>query len=88
MHFYKEQSINLNPFSETAIISYDLQTACKVKIEIYNSIGEKITTLVDDWQETGRHSEVFKAEGLMQGMYFYIVQIGQKIESGKIIIIK
>ncbi len=74
-----------NPFSELLITNYELLMPSRVKIEIFNSIGNKITTLVDEWQEAGNHQTEFKAEGLPQGMYYYTVQIGEKRESGKLI---
>jgi hypothetical protein len=82
-----------NPFSESTSINYELQTAGRVRIDIFNSLGEKITTLVDEWQEVGRHSATFsvRANGcspLQSGMYYYRIQIGQHTESGKLLLIK
>ncbi|MCL5992106.1 MAG: T9SS type A sorting domain-containing protein [Bacteroidetes bacterium] len=59
-----------------------------MKIDLYNSIGNKITTLVDEFKEEGKHHAEFKAEGLPQGMYFYTVQIGERRESGKVILVR
>jgi len=80
--------ISPNPFSDFSIINFQLSIPSNVKIDIFNSLGEKITTLVDEYQDAGKHQAEFKAEGLPQGMYYYTVQIGEKRESGKIIIIK
>jgi len=82
-----------NPFSNTTVISYQLPVAGKVKIDIYNSLGEKITTMVDEWKEAGRHSSVFDVAthcnvSLPTGMYYYTIRIGERIESGKMILIK
>jgi hypothetical protein len=77
-----------NPFSESTVISYQLSEAGKVKIEIYNSIGEKITTLVDEFQDAESHNAVFEAGKLPQGMYYYRMQIGERIENGKLMLVK
>ncbi len=81
-------SISPNPFSELLITNYELLIPARVKIEIYNSIGNKIATLVDEWQEAGRHKAEFISEGLPQGMYYYTVQIGERRESGKVILVR
>ena len=55
--------------------------------------GGKITTLVDEWQEAGRHSDKF-SEGaihelpLQSSMYFYRIQIGNSTESVKLLLIR
>lgn len=84
--------IHPNPFSESTTINYELQTADRVKIDIFNSLGEKITTLVDEWQEAGRHNTVFGVGAihelpLQSGMYYYRIQIGERVENGKLLLI-
>jgi hypothetical protein len=77
-----------NPFSEFSVISYQLSVAGNVKIDIYNSLEEKTTTLIDEYMEAGSHSAVFEGGNLPQGIYYYTIQNGERIESGKIIFIK
>lgn len=86
-------SVAPNPFSESTTINYELGMAGRVRIDIFNSLGEKITTLVDEWQEAGRHSTLFdvgntQACCLQSGMYYYTVQIGERLESGKLVLIR
>ena len=88
-----EISVHPNPFSKFSVISYLLTVGGNVKIDIYNTLGEKITTLVDEWQEAGKHSAVFDvgtrhAVSLPSGIYYYTIRIGDRIESGKLILIK
>ncbi|MCF7919031.1 MAG: T9SS type A sorting domain-containing protein [Candidatus Cloacimonetes bacterium] len=45
-----------NPFNPSGVIWYDLETGINVKIEVYNIRGQKITTLVDQWQGRGKHN--------------------------------
>jgi len=79
-----------NPFSETTSINYELQTPGRIKIDIFNSLGSKITTLVDEWQDAGRHNCELRINNyeLSTGMYYYRIQIGDSIESGKLLLIK
>ena len=83
-------SISPNPFSESTSINYELQTPGRVKIDIFNSLGEKITTLVDEWQEAGKYNYELRIKNyeLSAGMYYYRMQIGNRFESGKLLLIK
>ncbi len=65
-------SISPNPFSELSIINYQLSIPSNVKIDIYNSIGNKIATLVDEFQDAGRHDFPFFVDNfkLADGVYY------------------
>ncbi len=82
--------ISPNPFSKATSINYQLQTAGRVKIDIFNSLGKKITTLIDEWQEAGNHSCEFGVRNyeLSAGMYYYRIQVGERTESGRLLLIK
>jgi hypothetical protein len=86
----KEYKANFspNPFSESITINYKVSFPGIVKIHIYNSLGEKITTLIDEWQDAGSHRATFEAGNLPQGMYYYTIRIGERIESGKMMLIR
>ena len=45
-----------NPFSNNTTIPYRLARPTKVKLKIYNVLGETITTLVDQYQQAGDYS--------------------------------
>ena len=79
-----------HPFSSSTKFNYQLSEPNRVKIDIYNSLGEKITTLVDEWQEAGRHNCELRIENyeLSAGMYYYTIRIGERIGSGKLLLIK
>jgi hypothetical protein len=77
-----------NPFEEQTKIFYILCSSNNVTIDIYNSLGERITTLVDEWNEAGSHIATFETGNLPQGMYFYTIRIGERIESGKLILVR
>jgi len=60
-----------NPFNPITHIKYALSQNAKVKIEIYDMLGKKIKTLVDDQKLAGYHSLKFDAGGLTSGVYIY-----------------
>ena len=60
-----------NPFNPSTKISFALPTECKVKIEIFNTLGELITTLVNGIKPAGVHTEKFNGSNLASGVYLY-----------------
>ncbi len=63
-----------NPFNPATTIPYQLKDRAKVTLDIYNALGQKITTLVNAEQESGRYAPTFNATALASGMYFYRLQ--------------
>jgi hypothetical protein len=59
-----------NPFNAATTISFDLPVSSNVRLEVYNLIGQKITTLADGRAEAERHSITWNADHLPSGIYF------------------
>lgn len=64
-----------NPFNPSTVISYQLPVSGFVNVVIYNSLGQKLATLVDNRQETGARSVSFNADGLPSGVYYYRLNV-------------
>ncbi|MDA0747104.1 MAG: cohesin domain-containing protein, partial [bacterium] len=68
-----------NPFNPETTISYDLADASRVKLEIYNVMGQLVNTLVSEEQAAGRYRVVWNGSDAHQrqvasGVYFYRIQ--------------
>jgi len=59
-----------------------------MKLEIYNALGEKIATLIDETRQAGYYSERFDATGLASGLYFYRIQAGDYVDTKKLLLLK
>jgi hypothetical protein len=59
-----------NPFNPSTEISYALKNSTHVNLAVYNCLGQKVATLVDQKQSRGKHSMVFQPQGLSSGIYF------------------
>ncbi|MEW6196588.1 MAG: T9SS type A sorting domain-containing protein [Bacteroidota bacterium] len=65
-----------NPFNPTTTIKYELPKASNVKIEIFNSLGELVKVLKDEYHNAGRYEAVWNGRDnsgmqVSSGVYFY-----------------
>ncbi|MFQ5865564.1 MAG: FlgD immunoglobulin-like domain containing protein, partial [bacterium] len=71
-----------NPFNPTTEIHYTLPQTGTVKILIYNTLGQKVKTLVNKRQEAGTHNIVWDGTNddnlnVVSGIYYYMVMAGK-----------
>lgn len=60
-----------NPFNPETVIKYSLASDGMVTLSIYDILGTKITTLVNEAKKAGTHQVSFKPGELPSGIYFY-----------------
>lgn len=79
-----------NPFNPSTTISYNLPNASYVEINIYNLLGEKISTLVSSYQNAGFHKINFDTNkyNITSGVYLYQIKAGSIVETRKMILMK
>jgi len=77
-----------NPFNPTTAISYNLADDGYVTIEVYNTLGQQVQTLVDAYQNAGQHSVEFDSQGLSSGLYFYHIRSKEYFAIRKMILRK
>jgi hypothetical protein len=63
-----------NPFNPNTTIKYSIPVQSEVSIKVYNSIGEKITELVNLNQSAGSYQVNWDAENLPSGIYLYSIE--------------
>jgi hypothetical protein len=79
--------IHYNPSNGNAVISYTLQDARRVGINVFNQQGRHIATVVNGVIPAGRHDAVWNARQVPAGVYICrIVMDGRDGWAGKIII--
>ena len=77
-----------NPFNPKTQISYSIQERDFITLSIYNTIGELVSTLIDEEKTAGNYSVTFDASELPSGIYFYRIKSGSFDQTGKMILIK
>jgi hypothetical protein len=85
---YSLQQNYPNPFNPSTTIQFSIPEQTFVKLEVFNSLGEKVTTLVSEELSTGKYKYKWNAENLPSGIYFYRIQSPLFSESKKMILIK
>jgi hypothetical protein len=77
-----------NPFNPITRISYELQAASLVSLQVYDTTGRLVATLVDKLQSAGAHQVAFDGSSLPSGIYLYRIIAGQNTASGKMLLLK
>ena len=82
-----------NPFNPETEISYALPSACPVKLFVYNLLGQRVRTLVDEYQAAGHKSVLWDGTDedgnqVASGVYFYRMQAGDNADVKKMILMK
>jgi hypothetical protein len=60
-----------NPFNADTRIAFSLSVRSQVRLTVYNSLGQMVTQLADEFFDTGWHSIFWQTRNLPSGIYFY-----------------
>jgi hypothetical protein len=82
-----------NPFNPTTTIAYDVATAGRVTIEIFDVSGRLITTVVDEKKAPGRYRVDWTAEdkvgtSVSSGIYFYRMRTEDGVLTKKMVLLR
>jgi hypothetical protein len=82
-----------NPFNPTTVIRFALPEDSWVRVEVFNILGQKITTLVDEYltagyKETGWDGTDSKGTAVASGIYFYKINARNFTDIKKMVLLK
>ncbi|GAB4293228.1 MAG: hypothetical protein Kow0098_14050 [Ignavibacteriaceae bacterium] len=82
-----------NPFNPTTNITYSIPDDRNVSLRIYNSLGEEVATLVNQYQKAGRYSAQWNGtnhsgDKVSSGIYIYRLVAGDFVQERKMILTK
>jgi hypothetical protein len=82
-----------NPFNPTTTIFYELPKTSDVKLVIYNLLGQRVRTLLNDRLEAGRHEIIWDAMNdqgysVSSGVYIYRFEAGDYTRTLKMILMR
>lgn len=77
-----------NPFNPLTSIPYQLDRAGSVELSVYNMLGQKMMTLVNDYQNRGNYKVTLDASSLESGTYLYRLTMNGQSQTKRLLVIK
>lgn len=84
-----------NPFNPETTIKFSIpdvetlrSTSLRTELKIYDILGRKVATLVNERKSPGNYEIKFNASGLPSGVYIYTLRVGDRVISRKMTLLK
>ncbi len=82
-----------NPFNPITVIKYQLPKDCKVSLDIYNVLGQRVIRLVNQAQKAGYYTVRWNSKNkigqeVTSGIYFYRLKAGRFTQVKKMVVLK
>ena len=90
---YSIQQNYPNPFNPITMLEFNIPLKCLVNITIYDLIGKKVKTLLNQTQNAGQRSIIWDAtddygQPVSAGIYLYQIKAGQYVSTKKMVLLK
>jgi photosystem II stability/assembly factor-like uncharacterized protein len=76
-----------NPFSLSTLIQFQIPISSKVIIKVFDMQGLEVKTLVNEEKPAGSYSVNFESAGLIRGIYYYRLQVGESVQTKKLCVL-
>ena len=77
-----------NPFNPSTSIKYNIARPGLVKIDVYNTLGQRVKELVNEIKASGSYNISFNSSSISSGIYFYKIETPQFSQVKKMIVLK
>jgi len=77
-----------NPFNSSTKISYELSQTGEISIDIFDILGRRVETLINQAQPAGKYNLIWDASGLPSGIYFARLQSTDQRHAQKMLLLK
>lgn len=77
-----------NPFNPTTNIRYEIAHSSEVELSVYNLMGQRITTLVNETKLPGLYEVTWDASEMASGIYYYQLKAGGLLLNRQMTLIK
>ncbi len=77
-----------NPFNPVTNIRFGLPKASRVKIEVYNTLGQRVAELLNEQKPAGYHKVQFDGSNLASGVYFYKIEAVSFVQVKKMLLVQ
>lgn len=92
-HAFRLEQNHPNPFSGVTTVSYVLSRAAEVSLVVYDVLGRRITTLVEEQQQPDIHRIDWDGTTeanvpVASGVYIYLLRVGEHMQSGTMLLVR
>lgn len=77
-----------NPFNPSTTIKFSIPNRAKIQLEVFDLLGRKVSGILNEVRSAGQYSIDFDASQLSSGLYIYRLQVGNKVLTKKMTLIK
>jgi hypothetical protein len=77
-----------NPFNPITKIEYTLFRSATVRLSVFDITGREIAVLENGWKSRGNHTVRFNGNKFSSGIYFYRLEAGDMVLTGKMVLLK
>lgn len=77
-----------NPFNPSTTIRFGIPEEQSVKLEVYDILGRRVQTLINERMDSGTHTTVFDGARFASGVYIYRLRTGDATITRKMTLIK
>uniref|UniRef100_A0A7V2ZL34 T9SS type A sorting domain-containing protein n=1 Tax=Ignavibacterium album TaxID=591197 RepID=A0A7V2ZL34_9BACT len=77
-----------NPFNNTTTIEFSIPQNERVRLVIYDLLGQEVVKLIDEEKNPGKHKIIFNGYNLASGIYFYVIEAGKFKAIKKMLLLK
>ncbi len=77
-----------NPFNPATNIRFQIPESGQVTVEIYNALGQQVTTLVNEYAEAGMHEKRWDAGRQSSGLYYLRISWNNQMKTQKLLLMK
>jgi hypothetical protein len=77
-----------NPFNPITTIGFTIPNRQYIQLEVFNVLGQPVTTLINEYREAGYHEVLFDGDELATGVYYYRISAGKYVNVKKMLLVK
>jgi unsaturated chondroitin disaccharide hydrolase len=77
-----------NPFNNSTVIHYSIEEPGNAEISVYDLMGRKIASLMNQHHNIGNYKVTFDGSGLASGSYVYVLRTSEKMITRKMVYLK
>ncbi|MBL1213289.1 MAG: T9SS type A sorting domain-containing protein [Ignavibacteriae bacterium] len=77
-----------NPFNPATTIKYSVPRDGRLKLKVFDILGQEVKTIVDEYKRSGTYEVEFNTNGISSGVYIYKIEAENFSDSKKMIVLK